>query len=106
MRTLTESDAGNTVELKLGETIELVLPENPTAGFRWHVDRIDTTACTVLSDVFRPPAEATPGAGGVHVWKLKALRVAAECPVALSYRRAWEIGAPAKTFTSTLRIFA
>lgn len=105
MRKLTESDAGKTIDVKVGETIELTLPENPTAGFRWHVGTIDRSTCAIVSDTFRPPAKPAPGAGGVRIWQLKALR-AGDCPVTLAYRRAWETGAPAQTFKSTLRITA
>ena len=32
------SDAGQTVELPVGQTMELRLEENPTTGFRWNVE--------------------------------------------------------------------
>jgi len=33
--TLTEVDDGRTIAAKVGDTIELVLPENATTGYRW-----------------------------------------------------------------------
>lgn len=41
MPSLTEADNGRTVDLKVGETIEVTLPENATTGYRWAVDRLD-----------------------------------------------------------------
>lgn len=41
MSSLTEADNGRTVDLKVGETLEVTLPENATTGYRWAVDRLD-----------------------------------------------------------------
>lgn len=41
MPSLTEADNGRTVDLQVGETVELALPENATTGYRWAIDRLD-----------------------------------------------------------------
>src|SRR6185295_9956236 len=39
--TLTELDDGRTIEAKVGDTIELVLSENASTGYRWAFDGVD-----------------------------------------------------------------
>ena len=101
---LTESDAGRTIDVKSGETIEIALPENRTTGYRWGVESIDQTVCAIVADEFRAPAQPVPGASGTHLWQFKALR-AGQCDIALAYRRAWETdAAAARAFKLVLRV--
>ena len=103
MRKLSEADADETVDVDVGETIEIALPENPTTGHRWQVDAIDPSLCAIVADERHAPQRPQPGAGGTHVWRLKALR-AGRCHIALAYRRAWETAEPAaRNFKLTLR---
>lgn len=39
--TLQEADDGRTVELGVGDTLEVVLPEQASSGYRWAVDACD-----------------------------------------------------------------
>ena len=41
MQSLTEADNGRTVDLRVGESVRLTLPENATTGYRWTVDHFD-----------------------------------------------------------------
>ena len=41
MPALTEADNGRTVDLRVGETVDITLPENATSGYRWAIDRLD-----------------------------------------------------------------
>jgi inhibitor of cysteine peptidase len=41
MQSLTEADNERTVELRVGESVRLTLPENATTGYRWAIDRLD-----------------------------------------------------------------
>ena len=36
---LTEADNGQSVQVRQGDAIIVRLPENPTTGYRWHIDR-------------------------------------------------------------------
>lgn len=38
---LTRADNNRTAELRVGERLEVRLPENPTTGFSWAVDEND-----------------------------------------------------------------
>lgn len=41
MITIVEKDNGQTVDLRLGNSVRIVLPENATTGYRWTIDRYD-----------------------------------------------------------------
>jgi inhibitor of cysteine peptidase len=41
MQSLTEADNERTVDLRVGESVRLTLPENATTGYRWAIDRLD-----------------------------------------------------------------
>lgn len=41
MQLLTESDNERTVDVCVGESVRVTLPENATSGYRWAIDRLD-----------------------------------------------------------------
>ncbi len=83
-----ESANGRTVELKIGETIEVRLPENPTTGFRWQLTADGSPAVAKRDDAFTA-SSGPPGQGGTHVWKFKAVATD-EGDIELGHRRRWE----------------
>ena len=38
---LTKANNGQSIEVRQGDEIILRLPENPTTGYGWHIDRAD-----------------------------------------------------------------
>lgn len=62
--TLKSSDHGKTVEVPLGESITIRLPENPTTGYRWAVDSITQSHLTIDEGHFVPAAGSGVGGGG------------------------------------------
>lgn len=98
-----ESSNGQVVEARIGETIEIRLPENPTTGFRWHLTADGSPACSLIHDDFSAPA-GPPGRGGVHTWRFEALR-AGECDIELRHRRRWETPSEReRTFTILVQV--
>jgi inhibitor of cysteine peptidase len=67
--TITTSDNGRVIEAKKGDEIVLRLPENPTTGYRWTVDRVSGHA-SFTDDAYQPDPEMTFGSGGVHTFRL------------------------------------
>jgi inhibitor of cysteine peptidase len=41
MMSLTETDNGRTIDVRLGDTVRITLRENATTGYRWAIDRLD-----------------------------------------------------------------
>lgn len=76
VRTITETDAAQPVELATGTTIHLALASNQTTGYRWepkngHSD--DPVAIVGDSSYVRAPApEGTVGSGGTQTFTLSA----------------------------------
>lgn len=88
MPRLDENHDRRPVDLAVGETLELSLPENPTTGHRWHFDPAPPAVLKVESDHFEPPHGAL-GAGGRRRWTFRA-QEPGEGTLKLVYRRSWE----------------
>ena len=88
---------GQLIEMPLGETLELRLPENPVTGFRWHLQSSGEPILTLVADSFEP-GDGTPGQGGIHWWRFQSVKTGT-ASVQLYYRRRWEQSAKsAQTF--------
>ena len=68
--TLTLDDDYRTIELQPGSRITVRLPENPTTGFRWHVDRIEGDV-EQLDDSYEPGASPLIGGGGIRQFRFQ-----------------------------------
>jgi len=90
---ITEADNGKNISLKNGETFYLKLKENPTTGYSWELNL--SQGFTNVSDNYYPPESSKDnkqpivGAGGVHIWEIKAVAEGSQ-PVKGVYKRPWE----------------
>ena len=101
--TIDETSNGRTLEAALGQTVEICLQENPTAGFRWRLAQAGGPVGTLLRDAFEPGRQA-PGQPGIHRWQFK-VEAAGSGLVRFVYRRSWEDDAAAeRSFTVTLSV--
>jgi inhibitor of cysteine peptidase len=98
-----QSYAGQTVDLPVGQVMELRLPENPTTGFRWVFIDTGGPACAVSGDSFRPPTSKALGAGGEHNWEIRGVRPGL-CELSLAYRRSFGSEPPARSFTLKVQV--
>jgi inhibitor of cysteine peptidase len=73
MQLLAEADNGRTVDLRVGETFRVRLPENATTGYRWTIDRLDDE---VVEAVGSEPdyASGSIGSGGAVTFTFRAKR--------------------------------
>ena len=77
-------------EIKAGSVAYIVLEENPSTGYRWHVSVEHEHVGAVSDDrVFTESSPEMPGKAVRHVWKVKALRGGHTRIIFRSYR-AWE----------------
>ena len=72
------------ITARVGGTVNLALPENPTTGYRWRL----TGPLEVVSDEFFPSG-TTPGAAGERVFVLRVAR-AGRHEVLAELARPWE----------------
>jgi len=100
--TLTESDNGKTVEARVGQTILLRLPGNPTTGYRWALDGGGSGVQMEEGD-HRPWSNA-PGSGGETSWSITPT-AQGTAEVKLKLWRQWEGDASIrKRFTVKLSV--
>jgi len=93
-----EEAAGTTVNLHVGETVEVALPGNPTTGFDWGGARSSDVITLVRDSNESTAGPGIVGAGGVHTFVFKATS-AGQDTVQLFYARPWETGVePEKIF--------
>jgi len=69
---MTESDSGKTVEVDVGDKLELSLQENATTGYRWEIEDLDHKIISVKDEDYQP-ASGKVGSGGSKKWSLKAI---------------------------------
>ena len=88
MQSLTEADNERTVDLRVGDSVRLTLPENATTGYRWTVDHFDRG---VVEPAGSEPhyAGGAVGAAGQVTFDFKA-KQAGSGEVALKYWRHFE----------------
>jgi len=101
--TIRESDDGKMIELRIGASAILRMPENATSGYRWALDGPDAAIVTVREDGFIGHA-ATIGSAGTMQWTLIA-KAAGTTQIRLKLWRHWEGDASVlKRFAVTLQI--
>jgi len=101
---LTDEDLGRTVELGIGETLEVVLSGNPTTGYVWDVASLDRDILKQVGEIeFKPDREAR-GSGGKMIMRFTA-QAAGKTSLRLIYRRPFEKEKPpAKVFEVTVSV--
>jgi inhibitor of cysteine peptidase len=101
MQQFNEAADATAVDIPIGEVFEICLTENPTTGFRWNLESRGEPACILVSEYFSRHGDA-PGSQGVHHWNFNAVAPGTST-IELAYRRQWQKGPPARTFTLGIR---
>lgn len=85
---LGPADGGRTLSVAEGSTVELLLPENPTTGFRWRVEEMDARVLSLVDDAYADAPSPAVGAGRVRRFRFAAAR-AGTSTLRLESRREW-----------------
>ena len=85
---VTPADNGRVVAVKVGDTISVRLPENPTTGYSWAIDSIYAQRLDAGAPANQGEG-AGLGTGGVKTWKLVA-RAPGRTRLGLKRWRHWE----------------
>lgn len=100
---LSESDSGKTVEVGVGDELEIVLPGTPTTGYVWEASSPDSNVLKLGKADFITDNKAV-GSGGMEVIRFHAL-AAGKSEVKLIFHRPFEHNVPpSKTFEVTVII--
>ena len=100
---ITENDSGKTVEIKVGDDLEIALPANPTTGYVWEVSALDDTVLKLEKTDYIADDKAI-GSGGMEVIKFHAL-AEGRSEARLIFHRPFERNVPPlKTFSAIVLI--
>ncbi len=98
---------GQAIDLQIGDTFEVALPENPTTGFRWEVMEGPGDVIEQEGEPRYATNRSDPhlmGGGGMVTFRFKAAE-AGTVDLRLAYHRQWEKETPpAKTFHLTVNV--
>ena len=101
MLQLSQDDDGRNLAVRIGQQLELRLPENPTAGYRWRVVEEGGPVCELMRTDFK--AGTQPGEPGVHIRRYRVI-AAGQATLKLVYDRAWPSAkGAARTFCLKVR---
>ena len=102
---VTGQDAGNTVELRAGDILEVALVGNPSTGFGWYHQSLDTTIIEQKGDWEFTPDNSSPGSvgsSGTFTLRFEAVG-SGQTTLQLIYHRPFEPDTPpAQTFEVTV----
>ena len=84
----TQRDTDRTLEIHLGDSVQISLPENATTGFRWAIDRYDEEYLEVVATESHYPENAL-GSGGDVSFVFRAKKVGTG-EIVLKNWRHWE----------------
>ena len=88
--TVTHADDGATVEMAVGDILQIELTGTPTSGFWWHLEVLDREYCELIKQETREIAsEKMEGAPILGVWEIRATK-AGDTSIAMAYYRRWE----------------
>ena len=94
---LSERDSGSTVEINVGDELEIVLPANPTTGFLWEVNSLNSSALSQGKADYMANTTAI-GSGGFEIKRFQAVTPGTSI-VKLIFHRLFEQNMPPlKTF--------
>ena len=104
IQTLTEADAGRSIELRVGDTMEVTLPGNPSTGFQWEVESVDTSILKPSGEPEFKPSSNALGSSGQVTLRFEAV-AAGQTTLKLIYHRPFEKDTPpAQTFEVTVTV--
>jgi inhibitor of cysteine peptidase len=90
---LGKADAGKSVELGVGNKLEIVLEGNPTTGYSWEVGSVDETVLKLAGEPEFKSESRAVGAGGVFTFRFEAV-AAGQTALQLIYHRPFEKDTP------------
>lgn len=93
MLSLSDHDNGGRRAARVGDDVELRLPENATTGYRWAVEQAGGPVLALHEQTARYPSSAV-GSGGEAIFRFR-VAAAGSGELALTLRRGWEGAAAA-----------
>ena len=102
-RAVTEADAGTAIDLHSGDKVLIILPGNPTTGYRW--TPLSAPTPSIMKPLpgpdYQPGTSTAVGAGGRFLFRYVTVGPGTAV-LKFAYRRSWETTPPEKSFTITI----
>ncbi|HCK80749.1 MAG TPA: hypothetical protein DIC59_04705 [Candidatus Competibacteraceae bacterium] len=89
MLVVQRADDNRTAELRVGERLKVVLPENPSTGYTWAIDETDRRLLALDGTAYDEPADGFIGARGRRTFTFST-RQPGEVTLKLKYWRFWD----------------
>ena len=104
---LGDKDSGKTLELRVGDTVKLVLDTNPTTGFSWtKIDKVDSSILKLEKNEYKQNANPgrLVGVGGATTIVYRAVKPGT-AKIDLTYMQPWEPDSKFNTdYTVTVKV--
>ena len=92
------------VQLRVGDTLRVVLPSTPSTGYSWQPSGDDTASAVQVKSSKYDAGQSRPGASGTQTITLTA-KAPGQDHLRLNYVRPWEKGAkPARTYAVSITV--
>jgi predicted secreted protein len=88
-RVITDADNGGSVQLKMGDILEVHLRANPTTGYKWYVHPKSTRLLRLVGQSQTQVREPGVGRPILQVFRFQAVAIG-DGVLLLHYIRAWE----------------
>lgn len=99
-----EADNGQSVTMKVGDMLQLMLAENPTTGYTWAIVTNDGDVLTLSGEPAYEVESDAIGAGGTRTFMFQAAAPGTSV-LQLVNARQWETAVePAETFMMTVQV--
>ncbi len=83
------ADDNRTAELRIGERLKVMLPENPSTGYTWAIDETDRRLLALDGTAYDEPADGFIGARGRRIFTF-ITQQPGEVTLRLKYWRFWD----------------
>ncbi len=100
---IDQGDNGKTWRASPGDTIQILLPENPSTGYRWEAASHLEPVLRLVSSEYSAPAPASLGSAGTRTFTLQALQPGS-ASLQLALKRSWDSGAPKEQFAAVFQV--
>ena len=97
------TDPTQVMVVKTNETFDIVLPSNPSTGYRWQIIAQDANLVQSIEQTYIAGQPVMPGSGGMDVWTFTAL-APGETTVQFGYFSPGNTMQPEETVIFTVRI--
>ncbi len=100
---ISMSDNGRTINLSIGDKLDVSLEEGAGSGFQWKLVSNGSPVMRLTDNQFIAPGSSAAGASGHRVWTLLA-ESPGKATISAVSRRSWEIVASGTVFSIQVNV--